>query len=166
MGAIASHQFADVPDSNLYRNDIDALVDSGVTSGCGGGNYCPSANGTRERMAAFLNRLGALAPGKTPVVNADKLDGIDSTKYVRSDLPFAGHHTCGADAMQPRESGLTYAGGGARYTTGSFGGTFICRILLPHRAVVTALRADVSDTSSTGNAQCSLRHDTATGLLP
>ncbi len=92
LGAIASHQFAVVPDSNLHRNDIDA--------------------------------------------------------------------------MRPRESGMTYAGGGARYATGSFGGTLICRILLPNGAVVPRLRADVSDTPSTGNAQCSLRHYTATGLLP
>ena len=79
---LASHQFSDVPTSNPFHADIDALVDSGVTSGCGGGKYCPSANVTREQMAAFLNRLGALAPGKTPVVNATKLDGIDSTGFM------------------------------------------------------------------------------------
>jgi hypothetical protein len=71
-------------------------VDSKVTSGCGGGNYCPTANVTREQMAAFLNRLGALGPGKTPVVNAktaqtaqtaadaNTLDGLDSTAFLRT----------------------------------------------------------------------------------
>jgi hypothetical protein len=82
LGAFAAHQFADVPDTNPFHADIDALADSGVTSGCGGGNFCPKDAVTREQMAAFLNRLGALAPGKTPVVNADKLDGIDSTGFV------------------------------------------------------------------------------------
>jgi hypothetical protein len=82
LGALASHDFGDVPDSNLFHADISALVNAGVTSGCGGGNYCPSANVTREQMAAFLNRLGALAPGKTPVVNADRLDGLDSTDFL------------------------------------------------------------------------------------
>ncbi|HEX2766163.1 MAG TPA: S-layer homology domain-containing protein [Candidatus Limnocylindria bacterium] len=80
LGVLASHQFTDVPDSNPFHNDIDALVDSGVTSGCGGGKYCPSSNVTRGQMAAFLNRLGALGPGKTPVVNAatsQKTDGWD-----------------------------------------------------------------------------------------
>ena len=73
MGIVlASHQFSDVPNSNPFHNDIDALVDSGVTAGCGGGKYCPKSAVTREQMAAFLNRLGALAPGKTPVVNADR----------------------------------------------------------------------------------------------
>ena len=75
---IASHQFGDVPNSNPFHADIDALVDSGVTFGCGGGNYCPKGVVTREQMAAFLNRLGALAPGKTPVVNATKVDGYNS----------------------------------------------------------------------------------------
>ena len=82
LGALASHQFGDVPDSNPFHADIDALADSGVTTGCGGGNFCPSANVTREQMAAFMNRLGALAPGKTPVVNADKVDGIDGNALL------------------------------------------------------------------------------------
>ena len=77
LGVLASHQFSDVPDSNPYHTDIDALVDSGVTTGCGGGKYCPSAFVTREQMAAFMNRLGALQAGKTPVVNAAKVDGLD-----------------------------------------------------------------------------------------
>ncbi len=84
MGIVlASHQFTDVPNSNPFHNDIDALVDSGVTAGCGGGKYCPKSAVTREQMAAFLNRLGALAPGKTPVVNATKVDGIDSSGLMQ-----------------------------------------------------------------------------------
>ncbi len=55
---VASHRFADVPDSNLFRADIAAIADAGVTSGCGGDNYCPSSAVTREQLAAFINRLG------------------------------------------------------------------------------------------------------------
>ena len=84
MGIVlASHQFSDVPNSNPFHADIDALVDAGVTAGCGGGRYCPKANVTREQMAAFLNRLGALSPGETPVVNADKIDGINSSSLMQ-----------------------------------------------------------------------------------
>jgi S-layer homology domain len=72
---LASHQFSDVPNSNIFHGDVDALVDAGVTAGCGGGKYCPNQAVTRGQMAAFMNRLGALAPGKTPVVNADRVDG-------------------------------------------------------------------------------------------
>jgi len=84
LGVLASHQFADVPNSNPFHNDIDAIADAGVTTGCGGGNYCPSQAVTREQMAAFMNRLGALGPGKVPVVNATKLDGLDSTAFLQS----------------------------------------------------------------------------------
>jgi hypothetical protein len=76
LGVIASHQFTDVPTSNSFHADIDALADAGVTSGCAAGKYCPKDFVTREQMAAFLNRLGALGPGKPPVVNADKVDGL------------------------------------------------------------------------------------------
>ena len=81
LGVLASHQFGDVPNSNIFHGDVDALVDAGVTAGCGGGNYCPNQAVTRGQMAAFMNRLGALAPGKVPVVNADRLDGLNSTAF-------------------------------------------------------------------------------------
>lgn len=83
LGVLASHQFTDVPNSNIFHGDIDALVDAGVTAGCGGGKYCPNQAVTRGQMAAFMNRLGALAPGKTPVVNADRIDGLDSSAFAR-----------------------------------------------------------------------------------
>ena len=71
IGVIASHQFTDVPDANQFHNDIDAVKDAGVTSGCGDGTtFCPEDHVTRGQMAAFLNRLGALGPGKDPVANA------------------------------------------------------------------------------------------------
>jgi len=83
LGAFAAHQFADVPDTNPFHADIAALANSGVTSGCGGENFCPKDVVTREQMAAFLNRLGALAPGKTPVVNADRVDGFHANALGR-----------------------------------------------------------------------------------
>jgi hypothetical protein len=82
LGVLASHQFSDVPSTSPYHNDIDAIADVGVTTGCGGGKYCPKDYVTREQMAAFMNRLGALGPGKAPVVNADKVDGLDSTSLM------------------------------------------------------------------------------------
>jgi hypothetical protein len=84
LGVLASHQFGDVPNSNIFHGDVDALVDAGVTAGCGGGNYCPNQAVTRGQMAAFMNRLGALAPGKVPVVNADRLDGYHANGIVRT----------------------------------------------------------------------------------
>ena len=48
--------FADVPTDHLYFRAIEALADAGITTGCGGGNFCPAQNVTRGEMAAFLAR--------------------------------------------------------------------------------------------------------------
>jgi hypothetical protein len=45
---------ADVPASSPFRRWIEELARRGVVTGCGGGNYCPTAAVTRERMAVFL----------------------------------------------------------------------------------------------------------------
>ena len=46
--------FADVPSGDAARRYVEALAASGVTAGCGGGNYCPDAALTRRQMAVFL----------------------------------------------------------------------------------------------------------------
>ena len=33
---------------------VEALAASGITAGCGGGDYCPGATLTRRQMAVFL----------------------------------------------------------------------------------------------------------------
>jgi hypothetical protein len=48
--------FNDVPASDGAFQFIEALVASGVTAGCGGGNYCPDAPLTRRQMAVFLSK--------------------------------------------------------------------------------------------------------------
>lgn len=54
--APASATFSDVPTSHPFFNEVQQLVKSGITLGCGGGNYCPDATVTRGQMAAFLSR--------------------------------------------------------------------------------------------------------------
>ena len=46
--------FGDVPTTDFGYQYIEALAASGITGGCGGGNYCPDANLTRRQMAIFL----------------------------------------------------------------------------------------------------------------
>jgi hypothetical protein len=46
--------FSDVPASSPFCRWIEELARRGVVSGCGGGNYCPTAAVTREQMAVFL----------------------------------------------------------------------------------------------------------------
>jgi hypothetical protein len=48
--------FNDVPASSLFCPWIEELARRGITGGCGGGNYCPSASVTRAQMAVFLLR--------------------------------------------------------------------------------------------------------------
>jgi hypothetical protein len=50
----AGASFADVPPTHPFFRFIEALARSGITSGCGGGNFCPDAPITRGQMAAFL----------------------------------------------------------------------------------------------------------------
>lgn len=112
LAAIAADSFTDVANSNTFHDDIAAIADVGVTKGCNppvNDEYCPNDNVTRGQMAAFMNRLGALGPGKTPVVNAataeeadhatdadnatnaddaDTLDGLDSTYFQPAEVPL------------------------------------------------------------------------------
>ena len=46
--------FNDVPVSDPAFQYIEALAASGITGGCGGGNYCPNSPVTRRQMAVFL----------------------------------------------------------------------------------------------------------------
>ena len=48
--------FTDVPTSHIFYQYIEALAASGITSGCGGGNFCPDTFLTRGQMAVFLSR--------------------------------------------------------------------------------------------------------------
>ena len=56
--------FNDVPTNHPFFQFIQALAASGITSGCGGENYCPDAAVTRGQMAVFLAKaLGLHWPG-------------------------------------------------------------------------------------------------------
>jgi plastocyanin len=64
---LASHlppggTFSDDDDS-VHEGYIEALVEEGITTGCGAGKYCPEQPVTRGQMAAFLNRALPLPPG-------------------------------------------------------------------------------------------------------
>lgn len=53
---LASDQFGDVPNSNPFHDDISAIALAGITTGCGGGNFCPTGTLTRQQEAAFIHR--------------------------------------------------------------------------------------------------------------
>lgn len=75
----AADGFTDVPDSNVFKSDIDWMADAGVTKGCNppdNTEFCPSDNVTREQMAAFMHRLA-----DNQVVDAGELGGEAATAY-------------------------------------------------------------------------------------
>lgn len=55
--------FTDVPATTWYAPWVEKLAADGITSGCGGGKYCPDASILRQQMAVFLVRAFGLAPG-------------------------------------------------------------------------------------------------------
>ena len=46
--------FSDVPVGSFGFKHVEALAASGITAGCGGGNFCPNNTLTRVEMAIFL----------------------------------------------------------------------------------------------------------------
>jgi len=48
--------FDDVPPYFWAYSFIETLAESGITGGCGNGNYCPGNRVTRAQMAVFLER--------------------------------------------------------------------------------------------------------------
>jgi hypothetical protein len=65
--APATSDFADVPTSSTQFQFIEALFHSGITAGCGGGDYCPNDPVTRGQMAVFLAKALGLNWPETPV---------------------------------------------------------------------------------------------------
>jgi len=51
-----AQRFGDVPSNYWAADFIETLADTGVTAGCGNGNYCPDAAVSRAQMAVFLER--------------------------------------------------------------------------------------------------------------
>jgi uncharacterized protein (DUF1800 family) len=77
--------FADVPTTHAFFPSISIIADWGVTSGCGGGNFCPDAFVTRGMMAVFVVKALHF-PGYAPAVPAVQRFGDVPTSH-----PFAGY---------------------------------------------------------------------------
>jgi hypothetical protein len=66
--------FTDVPADAPYAAWIERFAAEGITSGCGGGRFCPNDSVTRDQMAVFLLRGrkgGAFAPPAAEGLFAD-----------------------------------------------------------------------------------------------
>lgn len=60
----ATATFGDVPTGHPFFQHIEALAASGITGGCGGGDFCPNGSLTRGQMAVFLAKALGLHWGE------------------------------------------------------------------------------------------------------
>jgi hypothetical protein len=52
--------YSDVPAGHIFQNFTLAIYNAGVTTGCGGGDYCIDGSSTRGQMAVFLSKTFSL----------------------------------------------------------------------------------------------------------
>jgi hypothetical protein len=97
----ASQRFADVPPTNQFYAFIELLAVRQITVGCGGANYCPSQNVTREQMAAFIIR--ALGEYNPPVPDMQRFNDVPPSNpfYAFIDRMAVKVITLGCSAMPP-----------------------------------------------------------------
>jgi hypothetical protein len=95
--------FGDVPISHWAADWIEQLSADGITSGCGGGNYCPNNAVTRAEMAIFLLRSKHGSSYTPPA----------ATGTVFGDVPIS--HWAAAWIEQLAAEGITSGCGGGNY---------------------------------------------------
>ena len=135
--------FGDVRHDATHAQAIDWLAGTGITTGCGAGDFCPGTHVTREQMATFLKRGLELAPG-------------DGASF--DDVPRGATHAPGIGALGDEE-----------ITTGCGGNDFCPRVPVTREQMATFLRRglDLEPTTDRGfdDVDPGSRHAGAIGAL-
>jgi len=142
-----SPTFSDVPLTDPGFLYIEALAASGVTSGCGGGNFCPDAAVTRRQMAVFLSKALGLA-------------------YRFGTVEMAVHVP--EWQFRPVDDTVQYADTGppqlARYViSAALSPILVAAVGLPSGAVLDQVEFDSCDTRSTSGSPMNLYVSDASG---
>ena len=78
--------FPDVPCSLVFAPWIEALAAAGITTGCGGGNFCPENLVTRRQMAVFLLKTkygsGYVPPTCTGIFDDVACPGAPAVDFI------------------------------------------------------------------------------------
>ena len=74
--------FLDVPGSSAFHTSVEQMVRDGITSGCGGGNYCPSSSITRAQMAVFLLRASHGSSYVPPPASGTVFADVKATDFA------------------------------------------------------------------------------------
>ena len=103
-----SAPFADVDAAGWACGYIKRLAELGLTTGCGGGNFCPSATVTREQMAAFLVRAVEGEPPANSCAGGAPFLDVDATgwacPYIQRLKALEITNGCGAGNYCPTDS--------------------------------------------------------------
>ena len=76
--AVAGHAAFTDTVGHTHEAGVHWLADSGITSGCGEGRFCPDGDVTRGQLATFLRRLAGDDPAVPPVVDAATVGGMSA----------------------------------------------------------------------------------------
>jgi hypothetical protein len=102
-------------DTSIFEPDINWLFNAGVTTGCGGTNYCPNDPVTRGQMAAFMHRFAqflGMENGPTDLTAAystwdDGPIGLPNTDpFLTLNIPTAGSYVVMAKLWLANTSAL------------------------------------------------------------
>jgi subtilisin family serine protease len=74
--AMVQVDFLDAPPSHIFHQPIVAVARSGITTGCGAGNFCPDGVVTRSQMAVFILRAVKPAGYKPPTATGNSFADV------------------------------------------------------------------------------------------
>jgi glucose/arabinose dehydrogenase len=98
---VVAPEFGDILNSS-FLDDIHWIFYEGITAGCGGGNYCPTAPVLRGQMASFLARALHLPPTATDHFSDD--DGTTHEANINRIAEAGITSGCGGDNYCPDRS--------------------------------------------------------------
>jgi hypothetical protein len=76
---IAPYTFADTPPTSFGWSFVESVFEAGITSGCGGDNFCPATATTRGEMAVFLLRASQGSSYTPPPCSAATFTDVPCT---------------------------------------------------------------------------------------
>jgi hypothetical protein len=95
--------FSDVPSNHWAFKYIQKMSEEGITTGCGGGNYCPAQTVTRDQMAVFLTRAFLVFIDN---IEMHTLTVIKSGTGSGTVTSAPSGISCGADCSEVYEDGM------------------------------------------------------------
>ncbi|HEX9943589.1 MAG TPA: PQQ-dependent sugar dehydrogenase [Thermoanaerobaculia bacterium] len=79
---LAPYSFADVLPTHFAWRFVEAIYAAGISSGCGGDNYCPDSSITRAEMAVFLLKAEHGAGYTPPPATGTVFNDVAATSFA------------------------------------------------------------------------------------